>query len=104
MLDNPRYTRESNRGPTPPHTYNLTMREQLFHGVAAIRLTPVDGRNAFGRNGLLAHTYMLGPRGDSNGCVVFKDYRRFLKAFQRGEVSRLVVVEHLPSSSRIATR
>lgn len=104
MLDNPRYTRESNRGPTPPHTYNLTMREALFHGVAAIRLTPVDGRNAFGRNGLLAHTYMLGPRGDSNGCVVFKDYRRFLKAFQRGEVSRLVVVDRLPSSSRIATR
>jgi hypothetical protein len=104
MLDNPRYTRESNRGPTPPHTYNLTMREQLFHGVAAIRLTPVDGRNAFGRNGLLAHTYMLGPRGDSNGCVVFKDYRRFLKAFQRGEVSRLVVVERMSSFSRMATR
>jgi hypothetical protein len=105
MLDNPRYTREPNRGPTPPHTYDLTMREQLFHGVAAIRLTPIDGRNAFGRNGLLAHTYMLGPRGDSNGCVVFKDYRRFLKAFQRGEVTRLMVVNSMASSSsRIATR
>ncbi|QND54163.1 DUF2778 domain-containing protein [Phyllobacterium sp. 628] len=99
MLDNPRYTKVSNRGPTPPHTYDLTMREALFHGVAAIRLTPIDGRNAFGRNGLLAHTYMLGPRGDSNGCVVFKDYRRFLKAYQRGEVTRLVVVEHMPSTS-----
>lgn len=45
-----------------------------------------------GRAGLLAHTYMLGPNGDSNGCISFKDYNRFLQAFLRGEVRRLVVV------------
>ena len=73
----------------------VTMRETLFHGVAAIRLNPVNASAMFGRDGMLAHTYMLGPRGDSNGCVSFKDYSRFLAAFQRGEVTRLVVVTRL---------
>jgi hypothetical protein len=47
---------------------------------------------------------MLGPRGDSNGCVSFKDYKRFLAAFKRGEIKRLVVVARLDSPpSRIAS-
>ncbi|MBZ9604944.1 DUF2778 domain-containing protein [Phyllobacterium chamaecytisi] len=105
MLDNPRYVHKRMRGATPPHTYNLTMREKLFHGVQAIRLNPVEPGKIFGRDGLLAHTYMLGPRGDSNGCVSFKDYRRFLAAFKRGEVTQLVVVARMPGgSSRIASR
>jgi hypothetical protein len=33
MRDNPRFVNQKMRGPTPPHTYNLTMREALFHGV-----------------------------------------------------------------------
>jgi hypothetical protein len=104
MRDNPRYVAQKNRGPTPPHTYNLTMREKVFHGVEALRLTPLDGGNIFGRTGLLAHTYMLGAGGDSNGCVSFKEYRRFLAAFKRGEFTRLVVVPRLPSPpSRIAS-
>jgi len=105
MRDNPRFIKQKNRGPTPPHTYDLTMRESLFHGVEAIRLTPLGGEEAiFNRNGLLAHTYMLGPRGDSNGCVSFKDYKRFLAAYKRGEVRRLVVVPSMPSGgSRIAS-
>lgn len=98
MRDNPRFTHVKNRGSTPPHTYKLTMRESLFHNVEAIRLTPVDGKNRFGRDGLLAHTYMLGKTGSSNGCVVFKDYRRFLSAFKRGEVTRLVVLPNLSKS------
>ena len=97
MHDNPRYVNQKNRGPTPPHTYDLTLRESLFHGVQALRLTPTDGGGVYGRTGLLAHTYMLGPRGDSNGCVSFKDYRRFLAAYRRGEIKRLVVVAHLSS-------
>lgn len=97
MLDNPRYVKQKNRGPTPPHTYDLVMREKLFHGVAAIRLLPVDASKIYGRDGLLAHTYMLGPRGDSNGCVSFRDYRRFLAAFKRGEIKQLVVVPRLSS-------
>ncbi|WP_064712853.1 DUF2778 domain-containing protein [Rhizobium bangladeshense] len=96
MRDKPRYADKKMRGPTPPHTYVLTMRESLFHGVEAIRLTPVEGSDAiFDRVGLLAHTYMLGKYGDSNGCVSFKDYKRFLAAFKRGEIKQLVVVPRL---------
>ena len=67
-------------GVTPPHIYELTPREALFHGVPALRLYSVGGEDKiFGRTGLLAHTYMLGARGDSNGCVSFKDYYAFLE-------------------------
>jgi Tlde1 domain len=94
-LDDPRYVNLRMRGATPPHTYELTPRETLFHGVPALRLIPVGGEGAiFGRSGLLAHTYMLGPNGDSNGCVSFKDYYAFLRAYQNGKVKRLVVVAH----------
>lgn len=105
MRDNPRYVNQKNRGPTPPHTYDLRMREALFHGVEAIRLTPVDGNNRYNRDGLLAHTFMLGRRGDSNGCVVFRDYPRFLRAFKRGEFNKMVVVTSMQSSkpARIAS-
>jgi hypothetical protein len=82
------------RGATPPATYELKLRESLFHGVRALRLTPIDS-NVYGRDGLLAHTYMLGPRGDSNGCVSFRNYDAFLQAFLRGDVKRLAVVAKL---------
>ena len=94
-LDDPRHVHERMRGATPPEVYELALRERLFHGVQALRLKPVGGGNVFGRAGLLAHAYMLGPNGDSNGCVVFKNYEAFLQAFQNGEVKRLVVVAHL---------
>jgi hypothetical protein len=95
-LDDPKGVREKMRGATPPHIYDLKPREALFHGVPALRLTPVGGEAAiYGRTGLLAHTYMLGPNGDSNGCVSFKDYNAFLKAYRNGEVKRLVVVGSL---------
>jgi hypothetical protein len=90
--DNPRYIRLKSRGPTPPNTYDLSLREHLFHGVRAIRLTPVNDHKMYGRDGMLAHTYMLGPRGDSNGCVSFKNYPAFLRAFLKGDIDRLVVV------------
>lgn len=95
MMDDVRYVHVRMRGPTPPGTYKLTMRESLFHGVEAIRLTPADGRKPFGRDGLLAHTYMLRKPGESNGCVSFRDYARFLAAFKRGEVRQIVVVPRL---------
>ncbi len=95
MMDDTRYVHVKMRGPTPPGTYKLTMRESLFHGVEAIRLTPVDGKKPFGRDGLLAHTYMLRKPGESNGCVSFRDYARFLAAFKRGEVKQMVVVPRL---------
>ncbi|KQO80284.1 DUF2778 domain-containing protein [Rhizobium sp. Leaf262] len=95
MRDNPDFVHVKMRGATPPSSYRLTMRESLFHGVEAIRLTPENGVKPHGRDGLLAHTYMLARRGESNGCVVFKDYSRFLAAFKRGEVKRIVVVPKL---------
>jgi hypothetical protein len=60
-----------------------------------LRLKPVGGGDVYGRTGLLANTYMLGPNGDSNGCVSFRNYNAFLQAFQNGEVKRLVVVARL---------
>jgi hypothetical protein len=96
MLDDPRYVAEHDRGATPPHLYELEMKDGLFHGVQALRLNPIGGEGEiFGRTGLLAHTYMLGPGGDSNGCVSFKDYDAFLRAFEQGRVKRLVVVARM---------
>lgn len=92
MADQPRYANRKNFGPTPPHTYDLRLRESRFHGVEALRLIPVDGRNKYGRDGFLAHTYLLrGGRAESSGCVAFKDYARFLAAFKKGKIKRLVV-------------
>ncbi|WP_354109039.1 DUF2778 domain-containing protein [Bradyrhizobium sp. S3.12.5] len=92
-LDDPRSSRVRMRGVTPPHIYELKPREALFHGVPALRLTPVGGENAiYGRDGLLAHTFMLGPNGDSNGCVSFKDYYAFLDAYRNKGIRRLAVL------------
>ena len=93
-LDDPHSVHEKMRGATPPTVYALTPREQLFHGVQALRLTPLGG-NVYGRAGLLAHTFMLGPNGDSNGCVSFRNYQAFLQAYQNGEIRRLAVVASL---------
>jgi Protein of unknown function (DUF2778) len=60
-----------------------------------LRLIPVDESKVFGRAGLLAHTYMLGPNGDSNGCVSFRDYEAFLHAYESGEIKRLAVVSSI---------
>jgi Protein of unknown function (DUF2778) len=90
-FDDPDHVHLRMRGATPPAVYELKLRESLFHGVQALRLTPVSG-TTHGRNGLLAHTFMLGARGDSNGCVSFRNYRAFLQAYMNGEVRRLVVV------------
>jgi hypothetical protein len=94
-LDDPRHVNERDRGATPPHLYDLSPREESFHGVQALRLNPVGAGDLFGRAGLLAHPYMLGPNGDSNGCVSFKDYEAFLQAYQNGQVKRLAVVSSL---------
>jgi hypothetical protein len=98
-LDDPRFVHERMRGATPPNVYNLTLREKPFHGVRALRLDPLDRDKVFGRTGLLAHTYMLGPTGHSNGCVVFKNYDAFLRAFDTGELKRLAVVARLEAES-----
>jgi Protein of unknown function (DUF2778) len=92
-LDDPSSANIRMRGVTPPHIYELKPREALFHGVPALRLTPVGGEEAiYGRSGLLAHSYMLGPNGDSNGCVSFKDYNAFLNAYRNQGIKKLAVV------------
>ena len=95
-MDDPNHVNERLRGATPPDLYDLQPRESLFHGIAAIRLVPVGGEEAiYGRAGLLAHPFMMGDNGDSNGCVSIKDYDAFLKAFQEGKITRLAVVAKL---------
>jgi Protein of unknown function (DUF2778) len=94
-LDDPRYVSVRAKGPTPPHVYELTLREGSFHGVQALRLNPVGDGGIYGRAGLLAHPFMLGPNGDSNGCVSFKDYDAFLRAYQNGQINKLAVVSKL---------
>jgi hypothetical protein len=104
-MDDPRYVHVKRTGPTPPNVYELKLREAPFHGVRAIRLIPTDRSKMYGRDGILAHTYLLGPSGESNGCVSFKDYDAFLDAFERGEITRLVVVERLanpPSAKTVS--
>jgi hypothetical protein len=94
-LDDPRYADEKMHGVTPPNVYDLEPRESPFHGVRALRMIPQDQEKTFGRSGLLAHTYMLGPNGDSNGCVSFKNYDAFLQAYLNHEVKRIAVVARL---------
>lgn len=102
MADDPRYANQKMNGPTPPNTYKLVMRESRFHGVEAIRMLPVDGKNKYGRTGILAHSYLLrGRTAQSHGCVAFADYNRFLKAFKQGKVKHIVVV---PGRGKSGTR
>jgi hypothetical protein len=104
LMDDPGHVSERNVGATPPNVYDLKPRERLFHGVQALRMLPVEGNGTLGRSGLLAHSYMLGPNGDSNGCVSIKDYEKFLKAFQNGEIKRLVVVASLSDGASASRR
>lgn len=95
LMDDPKSINVKDRGATPPQVYELAMREKPFHGVEALRMRPVGQGDLFGRNGLLTHSYMMGPNGDSNGCVSFKDYDAFLSKFKAGDVKRLIVVRSL---------
>jgi hypothetical protein len=104
LKDDPEHVSVPNAGATPPAVYELKPRERLFHGVQALRMIPAEGSSTNGRSGLLAHSYMLGPEGDSNGCVSIRNYDRFLKAFSDGEINRLVVVPSLGGSTMAAQR
>jgi hypothetical protein len=95
-MDDVRYAHVRMQGVTPPHIYTLKPREALFHGVPALRLTPIGGQDKiFNRDGLLAHTYMLGGTGQSNGCISFKDYYAFLDAYRNKGIRRIAVLAKL---------
>ena len=104
LKDDPEHVSLPNVGATPPAVYELKPRERLFHGVQALRMIPSEGSTTNGRSGLLAHSYMLGPNGDSNGCVSIRNYDRFLKAFNDGEINRLVVVPSLSGATLAVQR
>jgi hypothetical protein len=104
LRDDPEHVSMPNVGATPPAVYELKPREKLFHGVQALRMIPTDGSDASGRSGLLTHSFMLGPNGDSNGCVSIRNYDRFLKAFNDGEINRLVVVPSLSGATLASQR
>lgn len=92
-MDDVRYAHVRMQGVTPPHIYELKPREALFHGVPVLRLTPIGGKEKiFNRDGLLAHPYLLGPSGQSNGCVSFKDHYAFLDAYHNKGIRRLAVL------------
>jgi hypothetical protein len=99
LKDDPEHVSVRMAGATPPAIYELKPREHLFHGVQALRMIPAEGTSTNGRSGLLTHSYMLGPDGDSNGCVSIRDYDRFLKAFNDGQFNRLVVVPSLSNAT-----
>jgi hypothetical protein len=104
LLDDSTRIAARNEGPTPPGIYEMKPRERLFHGVPALRMTPVEGTDTFGRTGLLVHSYMLGPNGDSNGCVSVKNYDKFLAAYRSGTVKRLAVVISIKDVQTVASR
>jgi hypothetical protein len=97
LRDDPDHVDVRMQGATPPAVYSLKPRERDFHGVAALRMTVADGTDINGRSGLLVHSFMLGPNGDSNGCISVKDYDRFLKAYNDGQFSHIAVVPSLKS-------
>jgi hypothetical protein len=92
LRDDPDHVSVRMVGATPPAVYSLKPREKDFHGVAALRMTPADGSDIGGRSGLLVHSYMLGPNGDSNGCISVRDFDRFRKAYDDGQFTHIAVV------------
>jgi hypothetical protein len=97
LRDDPDHVDVRMLGATPPAVYSLKPREREFHGVAALRMAVADGTDINGRSGLLVHSFMLGPTGDSNGCISVKDYDRFLRAFNDGQFTHIAVVPSLKS-------
>jgi hypothetical protein len=92
LRDDPDHVSMRMVGATPPAVYSLKPREKDFHGVAALRMTPADGSDIGGRSGLLVHSYMLGPNGDSNGCISVRDFDHFRKAYDDGQFTHIAVV------------
>jgi hypothetical protein len=105
LMDDPEHVSERMVGATPPAVYDLKPRERRFHGVYALRMIPQDASATLGRSGLLTHSFMLGPTGQSNGCVSIRNYDGFLRAYKDGEFNRLVVVpsfNNTPAPSQVA--
>ncbi len=104
MMDNPAYVNQKGRGPTPPGVYSLSMRESLFYGTQAIRMTPSSGTQMYGRDGILAHPPLRRGTVGSAGCIAFADYNKFLQAFKNGQVKQVVVVSNAADANKACTK
>jgi hypothetical protein len=102
LMDDPEHVNERMVGATPPAVYDLKPRERLFHGVAALRMIPQDANATLGRSGLLTHSFMLGPTGQSNGCVSIRNYDAFLRAYKDGAFNRLVVLPSINDAASVS--
>jgi hypothetical protein len=91
-IDDPESVHRKNVGVTPPNVYAVSFREKPFHGVRALRMKPVGSGNMYNRDGILAHSYLLGEAGASNGCISVKDYEKFLKAYEDGKFNQIIVL------------
>jgi hypothetical protein len=92
-------------GVTPPNVYAVSFREKPFHGVRALRMKPVGSGNMYGRDGILAHSFLLGAEGASNGCISVRDYDKFVQAFEDGKFSQIIVLRSAeePVPSQVAS-
>ncbi|MCW5694743.1 MAG: DUF2778 domain-containing protein [Pseudolabrys sp.] len=91
-MDDPTSVARKDLGVTPPNVYAVSFREKPFHGVRALRMKPVGSGNMYGRDGILAHSYLLGAEGASNGCLSVRDYDKFLQAFEDGKFNKIIVL------------
>ena len=91
-------------GVTPPNVYAVSFREKPFHGVRALRMKPVGSGNMYGRDGILAHSFLLGEEGASNGCISVRDYDKFLQAYEDGKFNQIIVLRNAnePVPSQVA--
>lgn len=94
-IDDPESVHRKNVGVTPPNVYAVSFREKPFHGVRALRMKPVGDGNMYGRDGILAHSFLLGDAGASNGCISIRDYDTFLKAYEDGQFSQIIVLRSI---------
>ena len=92
FLDDPQSIERKDVGVTPPNVYAVSFREKPFHGVRALRMKPIGNGNMYGRDGILAHSFLLGEAGASNGCISVRDYDKFLQAYEAGKFDRIIVV------------
>jgi hypothetical protein len=98
-MDDPTTVARKNLGVTPPNVYAVTFREKPVHGVRALRMTPVGKGEMYGRDGMLAHSFLLGEAGASNGCVSVREYDKFLQAFENGAFERIIVVPRIDETA-----
>ncbi len=104
-IDDPDSVDRKDVGVTPPNVYAVSFREKPFHGVRALRMKPVGSGNMYGRGGILAHSYLLGDGGASNGCISVRDYDKFLKAYEDGKFNQIIVLRSAdePVPSQVAS-